>query len=299
MKFLAYARLVRLPNVFTAFADIAVGFAVYYGLREPDQSLPLWWQFAALFLASGCLYTAGMVWNDFFDLAEDRKTRPNRPLVQGIIKVRSAFILGSMLLLGGCAVAFVASNTSGYFAMAIAIAVMAYNYHFKHTKFGPLSMASCRFLNVLLGVSLVPTSLADWPLKLFLASIVGVYIVGVTWFARTEEKRSNPKVLKLASGVILAALLLAVALPSMIPGNTCSWLYPYSLVAFGGYLWPAIYRAVKYPTPTNVQGAVKRLILGLVFLDAILASAFAGTLALVLVVLLIPAKLLGKWIYST
>jgi hypothetical protein len=48
-----------------------------------------------------------------------------------------------------------------------------------------------------------------------------------------------------------------------------------------------------------VQPAVKRAILGLVVLDALLASAFVGSMGLLLAVLLIPGIILGRWIYST
>jgi 4-hydroxybenzoate polyprenyltransferase len=40
-------------------------------------------------------------------------------------------------------------------------------------------------------------------------------------------------------------------------------------------------------------------VLGLVGLDAVLATAFAGLPGLVIVLLLPPALLIGKWVYST
>src|SRR5271166_2427559 len=69
-----YAQLVRLPNVFTAFADICLGALAAHIL--PDKWLP----FVLLLLSSGCLYCAGMVWNDFFDIEQDCKERPFRPI---------------------------------------------------------------------------------------------------------------------------------------------------------------------------------------------------------------------------
>ena len=72
-KLLAYAQLVRLPNVFTAFADIALGAcAAGYLLDRPGlRSL------VRLLVSSGCLYLAGMVWNDWFDRNDDA-CRPKR-----------------------------------------------------------------------------------------------------------------------------------------------------------------------------------------------------------------------------
>ena len=49
----------------------------------------------------------------------------------------------------------------------------------------------------------------------------------------------------------------------------------------------------------TLVAAVKRAILGLVVLDAVLATAFVGLPGLAILLLLPPAMLLGKWVYST
>src|SRR5436190_5800882 len=66
----AYAQLVRFPNVFTALADIAVGTLAVRALTSVQ---PAWYTTVCLFLASACLYSAGMVWNDYFDVDQDRR----------------------------------------------------------------------------------------------------------------------------------------------------------------------------------------------------------------------------------
>src|SRR5271170_6826191 len=72
-----YAQLVRLPNTFTAMADICLG-ALAAGIL-----LERWPVFVCLLVASTLLYWSGMVWNDYFDLEQDRKERPGRPLASG------------------------------------------------------------------------------------------------------------------------------------------------------------------------------------------------------------------------
>src|SRR5439155_18185937 len=94
-RFRAYAELVRLPNVFTAVADIALGALAVSAL--PSRWLP----FLLLVLASACLYSAGMVWNDFFDIEQDRKERPFRPIPSGRIRRRTA----AWIAMGLCAAA--------------------------------------------------------------------------------------------------------------------------------------------------------------------------------------------------
>ncbi len=73
----AYLQLVRLPAVFTAMADIVLGFVLANGALSPFP------EFAALLCASSALYLAGMVFNDFFDRRIDAVERPKRPIPSG------------------------------------------------------------------------------------------------------------------------------------------------------------------------------------------------------------------------
>src|SRR5437867_1878949 len=99
---LAYAQLVRLPNVFTALADIGMAALVSRALRAHAGAVVL------LLLASSCLYCAGMVWNDYFDLEQDRRERPFRPLPSGRVTPRAAAALGAALFAAGVAFAALA-----------------------------------------------------------------------------------------------------------------------------------------------------------------------------------------------
>ena len=95
------------------------------------------------------------------------------------------------------------------------------------------------------------------------------------------------------------ALALALPLPLHRPEGTASPLFPYLLVAFGFAIGLPVYRAWVKPEPGRVQAAVKRAVLGLIVLDAIVATAVAGAAGLILLALLPPALLLGQWFYST
>ena len=154
-------RLSRLPNVFTAMADIAMGFLFVHPQLEPLST------FLFLLVASSCLYTAGMVLNDVYDVEQDRRERPERPLPSGQIDVRWARKLGYGLLAIGVIAACVAGvrdwrlNTPGAFdpwragavGLLLATCVVLYDAGLKRTFVGPVVMGSCRFFNVLLGMS--------------------------------------------------------------------------------------------------------------------------------------------------
>jgi 4-hydroxybenzoate polyprenyltransferase len=127
-----------------------------------------------------------------------------------------------------------------------------------------------------------------------------LYIVGVTWFARTEAKTSSQTALAGAACVMLASLLLGLTVASQKPVDTVSPLFPFLLVALGFWLGFPLYRAINSPTPTNVQSGVKRSLIGLILLDAALASGTAGTIGLILLVLNVVCdmnvqKARGEW----
>lgn len=298
---LAYAQLLRLPNVFTAFADIALGAtAAGYALDRPGIAV-------MLLTASGCLYCAGMALNDYFDRHEDAKARPFRPIPSGRVSPQIALALGAVLMLAGGWLAAATTNFALYpdrfltppgIAGLLIVAILLYDAYLKRTPLGPLGMGACRFLNVLLGLSGAGADLWTLP-NLHLAAAVGIYIVGVTWFARTEEGESSRRHLRLASLVMLAGVLLGLTVPAHFEGRTAPVYFPYLVVAFLFYVGLPVVHAIRRPEPKQVQAAVKRAILGLVVLDAILACAFVGWPGLLILLLLPPALVLGKWVYST
>src|SRR5579884_3103643 len=164
-----YAQLVRLPNVFTALADIGLAALV-------SGALPTAWATVLLVAAaSACLYCGGMVWNDYFDVEQDRRERPFRPVPSGRVARREAAGLGALLLLGGLVFACLAMvvQDAGEAAARLPLrgapvllaslligAILAYDGWLKRTWAGPLGMGACRFLNVLLGLSAAPQQ--DW-----------------------------------------------------------------------------------------------------------------------------------------
>lgn len=307
-KLLAWLRLLRAPNVFTAIADIAMGFLV---VKSSFQPLGL---FISLALASALIYTAGMVLNDVFDVEIDAKERPFRPLPAGQIRIDQARLIGFAMLFIGVVFGGLADLLypaalpwrSGLIALMLAGSVLLYDGWLKRLSIGPLGMGLCRFFNVLLGMSADPQLFEGWPLgygpmHLLLAAGIGTYIVGVTVFARGEAGRSSAAVLVVGMTIMAAGIsLLGWAGEYLLRPNLTTPVYWMLLAILLATLLRRCLMAVFEPSPTRVQAGVKSAIYSLVLFDAAAALVAAPAMySLGIVLLLVPMFLLGRWVYST
>src|SRR3972149_1018425 len=202
-----YFELMRLPNVFTAIADVAMGF-LFVG--EPVEGAHF--ILLAFFLASsGLLYLAGVVLNDVFDMELDSHERPYRPLPSGRIPLDTARRLGWQLLIVGTGLGWAAAFLNGDMHTGIVVTILAiciviYDAKIKSTVFGPVLMGVCRMLNVLFGMSAASALFAGehWAV----AGAIGLYITGVTWFSRTETDRSARLPLALSTIIMMLGVVL-------------------------------------------------------------------------------------------
>jgi 4-hydroxybenzoate polyprenyltransferase len=296
--FRAYAELLRLPNVFTAMADVVMGFFFVGVIAGSGDATVL----GLLIGASSLLYLAGMVLNDVFDFEVDSRERPSRPLPSGRISRPAAARLGWGLLAGGVALGMLAGAFAGQIRPAIAAATLAsgvvfYDGYLKRTPLGPLGMGGCRMLNVLLGMS----AAAGWGIEHVVAAAgMGVYIVGVTCFARDEATRSARFRLVLGIAIMMLGVALLAWLPTWTPLGLAPGQWRWFMAILGLLIAWQCRRAVLDPSPYRVQTAVKQCILSLVILDAAVAMAVRGPMpAMVILLLLVPTVVLGQWVYST
>jgi 4-hydroxybenzoate polyprenyltransferase len=301
-----YLELMRLPNVFTSMADAAMGFLFVRELVGAVDACLL----VVLLTASSLLYLSGMVLNDFFDLELDTRERPDRPLPSGRISPAAAFRLGLAFMFSGALLGCVASFlvggvVPGVIAVILVISILMYDAGLKFTAVGPVLMGTCRMFNVLLGMSAagVPFAAENW----VVAGAVGLYITGITWFARTENVRSSRVQLALSTVVVMSGIGLLSSLPHWIDPLRLTplvleepqrwWLLMLILGMLIG--WRCL-RAVIVPSPAQVQAAVAQGILSLVILDAVACFAVRGLFwSVMILLLLVPAMYFGKWIELT
>lgn len=308
-RLFAILQLVRLPNVFTAVADVLMGFLVVVGgftALNGSEALVL----VLLIATTSLMYSGGMVLNDVFDFEVDSRERPNRPLPSGQISLNFAQWFGFELLLVATALGwaisyFHGSITTGIVATMLAGAVLLYDIVLKDTLLGPVGMGACRFLNVLLGMSVLAGG-EFAAVHYLIAGGIGVYIAGVTILARKEAERSNRAVLVFGTIVMLIGMGMLAMLVKFAPEivrpqvllRINSW---YMFWGFLGILtiWRCM-RAITRPDPVWVQTAVKTGIMSLIVLDAVVVFAVSDAIAAAIVLLLLaPSILLGKWMYST
>lgn len=304
----SWLQLMRFPAVFTALADICAGFAVKTSGFEPVGD------FGRLLAASAGLYLSGMVLNDVFDRHRDAVERPGRPIPSGRVGVMPAAALGAGLMLFGLIAAAMVSQQALWVALCLGACVLAYDGILKATPLGPVAMGGCRFLNVMLGASViggdgdVPSAVLSPP-QLYVAAAIGIYVAGVTWFARTEEKASRRW--SLLAGAAVANLGIAV-----LAGTYYGWPPRLAWPWHGGVSLPGLAMltgvialmidvrvvvATLEPSPRRVQAAVKAMLLAIIILDAtaVLAQTGERTLAVGTAALVVPALLLGRWVYVT
>jgi 4-hydroxybenzoate polyprenyltransferase len=168
-------------------------------------------------------------------------------------------------------------------------------------------MGACRALNVMLGMSLYPAipsaaflgfGLPQW----CVAGGIGLYIAGVTWFARTEARTSSRPLLVFGGLVMLAGLVSLAAFPSW--GVDTRWDHPAIWPLMLLLLMVPVFRratlAVVQPTPQNVQATIKACIFSIIVLDASVCLAVRGPYhGIAVLFLLLPTVVLGSWFRAT
>ena len=290
---MAHLRLMRPANIITAVADIVAGFAASAALflQAGGQEGVLWGESLEsliwLCLATIGLYGGGVVFNDVFDAELDKKERPERAIPSGQASVKSASLLGATLLLLGIVAAAQVSWISGGLALAIALLALLYDYWGKHQLyFGPLNMGLCRGGNLLLGVSALPAML---PKLWYLGFIPIVYIAAITMISRGEVHGGNRKALK--GGLFMYAFVIGTIL-TLAFFTPSAWWQVLPFVALFAYLiFPPLLEALRKREARLIGKAVKAGVLSLIVLNAALATAFAGWLWGLAILLLLPLSL--------
>ncbi len=294
--FLAWWQLLRIGNVFTAASNVIAGFLISQGDWQPVGPL------LVLIAASALLYTAGMVLNDVFDAKLDATERPERPIPSGRISRTAAFVVGWLLLVLGVASAWWASwfsgnPCSGVVGSLLALTVVSYDAGLKSTPLGPWTMGVCRFLNVLLGAS---SASSINTLAWVFAAIVGVYTLGITYIARSENETSVTSGHRVGEGLIFVS----VASLFLFPLLFFDWDYFRMKLPFWPIWWMLVFLftagfnwlSEREAGPEVFRRRVTTLLRGFILIDAlVILTAIGWVSALTVLSLLIPTWIASRF----
>jgi 4-hydroxybenzoate polyprenyltransferase len=260
---LKLGRVSNLPTVWTN----AIAGTVLAGASGETAMLPV-------ILSMSLFYVGGMYLNDVFDAEIDARERAERPIPSGAVARSTVFIWGFAMLAAGLAILGWIGFTgpTGLWpatgGIALAAAIIFYDWYHKANPLSPLIMGVCRMLvYVTAGLCfIVPLPLAVWLGALALLC----YLIGLTYTAKQENigRVENAWPLIFLAVPVLAGLRFAVESPA----HAAVWLL------FAGWLGFCLW-LVRRRAPGDIPRAVGGMIAGISLLDAVLITA-AGEIAL-------------------
>ena len=304
----SYLELMRLPNVFTAMADVAMGFLF---VQAADWHWDPWWDswtLATLLATSSLLYISGVILNDVFDLETDRRERPERPLPSGRVSLAAARRLGWRLLVlgvllgGGCRV-LRGPHAAGHRCRAAGHLHPALRRLAEADAPGPAGDGRVPNAQRAAGHECLdaPLHAGHW----LVAGGIGVYVAGVTWFARRESEESSRLQLAAGNACDDSWHCDAGLVPQLVgPHDSRRGARSETLVPVDRRDGPdhrvAVFLGGDRAGSLRVRMAVTQCILSIVMLDALACYAVRGVFwATMILLLLLPAMFLGRWIEIT
>jgi 4-hydroxybenzoate polyprenyltransferase len=287
--------LARLPNLFTVPGDCICGFLLAGG-RSFDRS------FALVCASSLSCYIFGLICNDIRDVEEDRISSPWRPLPSGRISIGEAKVAAILMLVSGLGLGFAAHPRCGLICAALLSCIVLYDFVFKSNGvIGPLLLASCRGLNVILGASYfgIPGSLPELLSTLHFTILYSAYVFGVSVEARDERSAEKSGLITGACVAGLSLVLLSgyFAARMLFVSRRTGMLPPALFIGLAGFLPLSLIFVVFLKNRiaagnSDTSAEIGRLICGMLLFQAVYLSAaglLAGAWTLLLLFLLAAA----------
>lgn len=284
-----FLELIRIPGVFTAHADILAGALIAGAGMKQIPNLVL------LLIATSCFFSAGMALNDYFDRKIDQEERPARPIPSGRIAKEAALFLGMAMLAAGVIFTFFVNAVSFTIALLMASAILLYDGNLKRIRWaGPLNMGFCRYLNLLLGLSILPLSSET----MLIPVLTWLYIFGITVLSSSEVYGRDPTtvIICLSCIVGVTALYWLFGALDLLHGNP-------GIYFCLGWMSAALFFSLRLffkTDPSDYQQTIKWLLLLLVILDgAIVIGARSIIAGLLVFPLIFPGGYVAKRFYVT
>ena len=290
-----YFRLVRIPNVFTTFSNILLGYIFFTSIDYFDYFVIL-----KLISISAFLYIGGMILNDYFDIKIDKKERPWRPLPSNKISKKNALIIALIAFSYSLIISFIMGWYTFIITVIMVTLIFSYNRLLKKTIWGPINMGIIRSLNVLLGASQL-LSLIDGGMfeTSFIIPLLSefLYVCAFTILSRNETKDFFFTLWNNIPFIIIYVLIFSLYIFIILGTFNYQSLIP--LIIFSCFI---IYSHIGlFKKIANTQKSVAQLITMIVILDIIFITDTLGVYySLILaLVLIIPVIFLSRRLYMT
>ena len=274
-------QLVRFPGIFTAFSNILIGFFLASNGNFEFNTLPF------LLTTTGLLFAGTMIMNDYADHKIDSVERPKRPLVSGKISRKVALYLIIICFSIANLSALMIGETSIIISLLMTGLITSYNFKLKNISVvGILAISIIRFLNIILGFSIVELSLDVLPYAIPL----GIYVAGISILAKNELNTNS-------RDGILNKIFLAGTVTSII--YLIIQNFSETSIIFLGVFLILIFFSLKF-NRTNISKIVTIQILGIILLDAVIVSLNNEFVyGIILSSFIIPAYIITKKLYIT
>ena len=284
-KFLALLATGRVANLPTVWSNVLVG---YFLLNSHNSTLSpeLFPSLGLGLLSTSLLYLGGCVLGDYRDAEFDTLQRPNRPIPQGILKLKTVKWVAIISLVSGFLWGCLTLTTPTHLLTLtlLSLAIVSYAiYHKKNRWFALINMALCRSLLILFACSLAATELSVT--HLVIAISIGLYTFFLSSVAATE---STPGQINFRKPLFIGmALLPIIALLYIKPESlTCT---------IGAILIYLLWLTRSFTIlPRSKPAFVSNALAGFCLLDACIASTFSLPLTIVCLGLFGLALLLQK-----
>ena len=274
-------QLVRFPGIFTAFSNVLIGFFLASNGNFEFNTLPF------LLTTTGLLFAGTMIMNDYADHKIDSVERPRRPLVSGKISRKVALYLIIICFSIANLSALMIGETSIIISLLMTGLITSYNFKLKNISVvGILAISIIRFLNIILGFSIVELSLDVLPYAIPL----GIYVAGISILAKNELNTNS-------RDGILNKIFLAGTVTSII--YLIIQNFSETSIIFLGVFLILIFFSLKF-NRTNISKIVTIQILGIILLDAVIVSLNNEFVyGIILSSFIIPAYIITKKLYIT
>jgi len=261
-KLLAHIKILRPLNLTISALAVIITASI---LKKTDQ-VSIW--IIALCVVF-CYNAAANAINDYFDLETDRINRPNRPLVTGDVKQKTALFLAIILLIIGTILAFRLPFTATFIAVAITLPlIIFYSIWFKG-----MPLVGNLIISLILGLTFLfaGAALQDMEPMIIPALLAfGLTIVRelIKDIGDVEgDNKANLKTFPIIAGVKKAWTLafvftILIGIGAIIPyviGKYNYWYLIFVLIGVEIPLTITVFSMMKFPTITTAERAAKLL----------------------------------------